>query len=82
MSKSVVETVAKYRQMENIFAASSMLLEVRNQYADMAEGGDGGSLGFVPSDWDGPCAPSCREYNYAGKPDSFFQAVKDLMGWL
>ena len=81
MSKSVVETVAQYRQMEQKMPNSGMLREVRWQYADMAEGGDGGSLGFMPSDWDRPHVPSCREYNYPGKSDSFFREVRDLMGW-
>jgi len=70
--------------MENL--GSSMLREVKYQYADMAAGGDGGPLGFTPSDYSGPTpgpdGVSCRAYNYPEKPDSFFQEIIDLMGWV
>jgi hypothetical protein len=79
--KDIAETVMNYKQMESSIPGSSMLIEVRWQYADMAEGSDGGPLGFVPEDWPGNCSPTCREYNYPNTPDSFFQEVRDLMGW-
>jgi hypothetical protein len=41
----------------------------------MASGGDGGKLYGIEGE------PSCREYNYPGQPDSFFQDVCDGMGW-
>jgi hypothetical protein len=47
----------------------------------MAEGGDGGPLGFTPDDWPHYDAPTRREYNYPEHSDSFFQEVRDLMGW-
>ena len=77
--KSVAEVVMNYKMMERF--GGSMLREVKWQYAEMAEGRDGGSLGFVPDDWPGDNQPTCREYNYPGYSDSFFQEVCDLMGW-
>jgi hypothetical protein len=77
--RDVAEVVMNYKQMERM--GGSMLREVKWQYAEMAEGGDGGSLGFMPQDWAGDNQPTCREYNYPGYPDSFFQEVRDLMGW-
>jgi hypothetical protein len=79
--KDIAEVVMNYKQMESISAGGSMLREVRWQYEDMADGGDGGSLGFVPDEWTSIRPPSCREYNYPNTPDSFFQEVRDLMGW-
>lgn len=52
----------------------SLLREAREQYIDMANGGDGGKL-YLPGE------PTCREYNYPDFPDAFFQAVCDGMGW-
>ena len=75
--EKIVEMVANYRQMENMSPRPLMLREIRWQYADMAEGGDGG---FMWNDEDGK-EVTCREYNYSGYPDSFFQEVRDLMGW-
>lgn len=48
---------------------------IKMQYINMARGGDGGKLYGIE---DNPC---CREYNYHGYPDSFFQEVCDGMGW-
>ena len=79
--KDVAETVMNYKRMERALPHSSMLREVRVQYADMATGGDGGSLGFSPDGWTKEKHPTCREYNYPGYPDSFFQEVRNLMGW-
>ena len=47
----------------------------------MAEGSDGGPLGLMPDDWPSCDEPTCREYNYPKHSDSFFQEVRDLMGW-
>lgn len=77
--KSVIEIVLQYRRMEEIKPDSGVLREVRWQYADMAEGSDGGPLGFTPKGWDHE--PTCREYNYPGYPDSFFQEVRNLLVW-
>lgn len=74
----------KYKEMEKLQPHSSMLREIKWQYGDMAAGGDGGSLGFLPSAYEEECGedgPSCRDYNYPGYPDSFFQEVCALMGW-
>ena len=83
--KSVLETVIRYKEMEDLDSWGSMLREVRMQYADMDNGGDGGSLGYTPSDYSGPthdgAGPSCREYNYPNYPDNFFQEVCALIGW-
>lgn len=78
--EAVNRTVANYRDMEQMKHSSGMLQEVRYQYDDMANGGDGGDLGFGGSDGDSRGA-TCRGYNYPGYPDSFFLAVKTLMGW-
>jgi len=76
MSKrNALETVLYYKEMESTKPSSSILREVKWQYADMAKGGDGGLLGF-PDD-----KTTCRSYNYPGYPDNFFQEVCALMGW-
>ena len=82
--KSVEETFMYYKKMEKLRPASSMLREVRMQYGEMATGGDGGPLGYTPQDYKEECGeegPSCRDYNYPGYPNSFFQEVCSLMGW-
>ena len=83
--KTAEETFMYYKQMEKLNASSSMLREVEYQYGEMARGGDGGPLGYTPTDYlgpdCGPMGPSCRDYNYAGYPDSFFQEVCALMNW-
>jgi hypothetical protein len=82
--KSVEETFMYYKQMEKLRPASSMLREVRMQYGEMATGGDGGPLGYTPQDYKEECGeegPSCRDYNYPGYPNSFFQEVCALMNW-
>lgn len=73
---SVPEAVFRYRNMERFAKGSSMIREVRWQYADMANGGDGGGLELEDA-----IGSNCREYNYSGAPDSFFQEVCDLLGW-
>ena len=79
--KDIAEVVMNYKQMESSLPNSSMLREVKWQYADMATGGNGGPLGFNPEDWPYVDSPTCREYNYPNTLDSFFQEVRDLMGW-
>jgi hypothetical protein len=83
--KSALETVFYYKEMEQLTPNSGILREVKMQYADMANGGNGGELGYVPEDYKGP-PPSeygvtCRDYNYPSYPDSFFQEVCSLIGW-
>jgi hypothetical protein len=83
--KSVADIVTRYRQMETHSPNSGILREVRYQYADMADGGDGGSLGYTPSDYAGPSpgatGVTCRAYNYPDYTNAFFQEVCDLLGW-
>ena len=50
-------------------------VSIKWQYIQMAQGRDGGKLYGIEDE------PSCREYNYPGVPDSFFQEVCDGMGW-
>ena len=73
----VVTMVMNYKEMEKHAPNSSMLQEVKWQYADMAAGGDGGDLGFEEKG-----ETSCRGINYPGYPDEFFQEVRNLMGWV
>jgi hypothetical protein len=73
------EMIKTYSEMRSV----GMLEQIRWQYSDMAKGGDGGRLHYKPSDWDGdhPEGPTCREYNYPYKTDSFFQQVCKGMNW-
>ena len=73
--KDVLETVTHYKEVEKMKSSSSILREVKWQYADMANGGNGGELGF------GEEGSTCRSYNYPGYTDAFFQEVCTLMGW-
>ena len=82
--KSARDTFLYYKQMEKMNPESGMLREVMWQYQSMAAGGDGGPMGYHPSDYKEECGeegPSCRDYNYPGYPDSFFQEVCALMNW-
>lgn len=82
--KSASDVFVYYKQMEKLAPGSSMLREVRGQYSDMANGGDGGPMGYRPNDYTGKAGangPTCREYNYPDYPDSFFQEVCALMNW-
>ena len=75
--KTVEQMVKHYKEMEShsTHATNSMIREVKQQYMDMAQGGDGGQLvGF-------DLGKTCRSYNYPGYPDSFFRDVCDRMGW-
>lgn len=75
MEARMIRCIVAYRQMENI--NSLMLIEIKEQYRDMANGGDGGYTGFE----DDNGYRTCRDINYRGYPDRFFQEVRDLMGW-
>ena len=75
--RSVENLVSRYKLMQANVNNTSMYEEVKWQYIDMASGGNGGALGIV-----GPKGEeSCREINYKGYPDSFFQQVCERMGW-
>jgi len=69
--KTATEMIEYYKNLSSI----GILNEVMWQYVDMARGSNGGELYGIEGE------PSCREYNYPGQPDSFFQAVCDGMGW-
>jgi len=62
--------------MEKVPNSQRMLREIRWQYTDMANGGDGGDLGFEENG-----ETTCRAVNYPGYPDSFFQEVCSCLGW-
>ena len=72
--KLVIDHVLHYKEMKS--RNSSMLREIQWQYADMANGGDGGDTGFEQHG-----NRTCRTINYPDHPDSFFQEVCALMGW-
>ena len=72
----VLKQVLAYKEMEKAVPNSSLLREVKWQYSDMANGGDGGEVGFEENG-----ETTCRGINYPGKTDRFFQDVCDLMGW-
>ena len=75
----IARAITHYKEMERFeqeSGPSSMLREVKWQYADMAQGGDGGELGFEERG-----QTTCRGINYPGYPDRFFQEVCDLMMW-
>ena len=71
--------IEQYTAMRATMPNSSILREVSFQYREMAAGGDGGTMGYTPEGFNHE--PSCREYNYPGYPDSFFQEVCEGMGW-
>ncbi len=48
-----------------------MLNEIKDQFIDMANGGDGSCVGNG----------EIRNKHYAGMPDAFFQHVCNAMGW-
>lgn len=77
---TTADVIKNYKALQEMKPHSSILREVRIQYADMAAGGDGGTLGFTPDGLNH--APTCREYNYPDKPDSFFKEVRAALGWI
>ena len=70
------DRVAMYKQMDAVSPNSSILREVSWQYCDMANGGDGGELGYSENGF-----TTCRGLNYPEHSDAFFQFVCDGMGW-
>jgi hypothetical protein len=72
--KSIPEAIVHFKRMEA--AHPSMYREVKWQFANMANGGGGGTAGSGrPED------QSIRENYYDGRTDKWFQEVCDLMGW-
>jgi len=72
----VARLVEHYQMMERVVPDSSMLREVRRQYADMSSGGTGGDIGIVENG-----TSTCRGVNYPDYPDWVFQRVITEMGW-
>ena len=70
--KTAAEMIEYYKTTD---LPSHWMPAIIDQYVDMAQGRDGGKLYGIEDE------PSCREYNYPGVPDSFFQEVCDGMGW-
>ena len=70
--KTAAEMIEYYKSGD---LPSHWMAYIASQYISMARGGDGGILYGIEDD------PSCREYNYPGQPDSFFQEVCDGVGW-
>ncbi len=73
--------VMHMRDMEMMMPGSNYLTKTRAQYADMAKGGNGGQVSYVPVDWKWDKTPTIREYNYPDAPDEFFAEVCDLLQW-
>jgi len=70
----IPRVIVHFRGMEEY--GPRMVREVKWQYADMANGGDGGALAFEENG-----ETTCRAVNYPGYPDEFFEEVCDLMCW-
>jgi hypothetical protein len=75
--RSVEEMVKGYTEMKATLSYSSMYHEAKYQYIDMANGGDGGELGFERNG-----ETTCRGINYKDYPDAFFREVCERMGWI
>jgi hypothetical protein len=73
--KTVDQMVEHYKSMRAQSYSTTMYEEVKWQYISMAQGGDGGPMGFADNS-------TCRSVNYPGYPDSFFREVCERMGWL
>jgi len=74
--EDIPRTIMLYTGMMSTIPGSSMIREVKWQYKDMANGGDGGPMGFEEEG-----QTTCRALNYPGCPDEFFQEVCDLLQW-
>jgi len=80
--RDIQQIVEQYQQLKMF--NTSLYREFMDSYCDMAVGGDGGPLGFVPEDWAQICVdgllpvdtePTCRAYNYPGYSNEFFLSV-------
>ena len=74
--KTVDQMVEHYKTMQAQVGNTSMYEEVKWQYISMAQGGDGGPMGFSEGK-----ETTCRSYNYDGYSDNFFREVCERMGW-
>ena len=75
--RTVEGMIKHFKQMVEKGSSTFMLEEVKWQYQDMAQGGDGGELYGLESG-----GQTCRSYNYPGYPNEFFLRVCKGMGWL
>ena len=73
---SEIERMVDHFRMMAMHGSPSMVCEVREQYLNMANGGDGGYLGYESNG-----KSTCRDINYPGYPDWFFQKVVERMEW-
>ena len=76
--KTVDQMVTHFENLRANASNTSMYEEVKWQYINMANGGNGGTAGFVNESGDA----TCREINYKNYPDSFFVQVCERMGWI
>ncbi len=74
MDKTAQQMIAHYKNLQDMFPNSSMVMEAQEQYVNMAAGGDGG-----PGSLNGI---SVRASHYKNKPDSFFKEVATELGWI
>jgi hypothetical protein len=86
-SDQVASTAETYQAMRHI--SPPLYQQMILQYGNMAEGGRGGRLGFVPDDWPDQAVnamqpvdsiPTLRDYNYPGYPNEFFFQVLQALG--
>ena len=71
MLEEIADRVSKYKNYRTFGMTEMMLNEVEAQYIDMAKGGDGSCVGNG----------EIRNAYYPDKPNAFFQAVCNRMGW-
>ena len=71
MITAVERRVYAYKNYREVGMTDMMIREVRDQYVDMARGGDGSSAGNG----------EIRDTYYKGMPDEFFQAVCNRLEW-
>ena len=77
LDSEILRMVNHYRDLRHGGSSmqSSMYREAMWQYADMANGGDGG-----PGDSSGGTTTTIRHDYYKGYPDSFFMQVLSALG--
>ena len=75
----IPQIIMSYKALEQTASSSGpyLISEIRLQYADMANGGDGGDIYSPRSD----NIHTIRLQYYPGLPDQYFIEVCDLMGW-
>jgi len=76
--KTVDQMVIHFKNLQANASNTSMYEEVKWQYINMANGGNGGAAGFVSENG----GTTCRDINYKNYPDSFFAQVCERMGWI